>query len=221
MKDLHVHITFIEEVLGSMPSDKQIYENFIASNAPDAKSRAEELETVSKDDYVDKTMTVFPHDEDDNAFAYDYQIKGFFKDSIGFLRKVSDTKSSKIKAYKKLVDGNIFPYPRKIRFLPAEGKKYVELGTCQRPLRASTPQGEREALAMSETVPAGTQMDFHIVCMTPEALAAVRECLDYGIFHGFSQWRNSGKGRFEWEEVECTEFSNADMREKFRTEISK
>lgn len=29
----------------------------------------------------------------------------------------------------------------------------------------------------------------------------VRECLDYGVLRGLGQWRNSGKGRFEWEEV--------------------
>ena len=29
----------------------------------------------------------------------------------------------------------------------------------------------------------------------------VREWLDYGRLRGLFQWRNSGKGRFEWEEV--------------------
>ena len=29
----------------------------------------------------------------------------------------------------------------------------------------------------------------------------VREWLDYGALRGLFQWRNSGKGRFEWEEV--------------------
>lgn len=31
----------------------------------------------------------------------------------------------------------------------------------------------------------------------------VREELDYGRLRGIGQWRNSGKGRFEWEEEEC------------------
>ena len=31
---------------------------------------------------------------------------------------------------------------------------------------------------------------------------SVREWLDYGALRGLFQWRNSGKGRFEWEEVE-------------------
>lgn len=30
---------------------------------------------------------------------------------------------------------------------------------------------------------------------------AVREWLDYGMLRGLGQWRNSGKGRFTWEEI--------------------
>lgn len=29
----------------------------------------------------------------------------------------------------------------------------------------------------------------------------VKEWLEYGQFHGMLQWRNSGKGRFVWEEI--------------------
>ena len=31
--------------------------------------------------------------------------------------------------------------------------------------------------------------------------ALVREWLDYGAYSGIGQWRNSGKGRFTWEEI--------------------
>ena len=40
-----------------------------------------------------------------------------------------------------------------------------------------------------------------ILTLDPSLLPAVREWLDYGKLHGFGQWRNSGKGRFEWEEM--------------------
>lgn len=61
--------------------------------------------------------------------------------------------------------------------------------------------GERVALAASETVPAGTVLEFSILVMNPKDAETVREWLDYGRLRGLFQWRNSGKGRFEWEEV--------------------
>lgn len=38
--------------------------------------------------------------------------------------------------------------------------------------------------------------------MNPKDAETVREWLDYGALRGLFQWRNSGKGRFEWEEVD-------------------
>jgi hypothetical protein len=103
--------------------------------------------------------------------------------------------SNKLKAYKKVIDGTIFVQPRMI-FL--NGK----LGpNCQRPLRAQTAQGERIALANSETVPAGTTFTANIMLLDEGSEKIVREWLDYGQLRGLGQWRNSGKGRFTWKEV--------------------
>ena len=103
----------------------------------------------------------------------------------------------KIKAYKKEIDGLIFPQPREI---PIEFDG--EMGICQRPLRGQTAQGERVALASSESIPAGATMTFDILMLSPDHEKAVREMLDYGKLRGFGQWRNSGKGRFTWELLE-------------------
>ncbi|MEE0146233.1 MAG: hypothetical protein UEP80_07665, partial [Senegalimassilia anaerobia] len=73
-----------------------------------------------------------------------------------------------------------------------------EVGICERPLRADTPHGARVALARSETVPAGTKIRFTLVVMNESDWPLVQEWLDYGQFRGIGQWRNSGKGRFEW-----------------------
>ena len=70
---------------------------------------------------------------------------------------------------------------------------------CQRPLRASTPQGERISLASSESIPEGSEIEFTVKCFIDEDTELVKEWLDYGIFKGISQWRNSGKGRFTYE----------------------
>lgn len=196
MKELKVRITFTEELLGTANSDKDIHSEFIASKAPDAPSREEEVEAVGVDEVERKEMTIFPRNTDGQPIMWDYQIKGFFKDTCGALRKVTGTESSKIKAFKKEIDGLIFPEPRQI-VIKFDGK----MGTCQRPLRASTAQGERIALANSETIPAGATIEFTVKCLLDSHIKAVKEWLDYGAFKGMGQWRNSGKGRFTWEDV--------------------
>ena len=77
-----------------------------------------------------------------------------------------------------------------------------ELSICERPLRAQTMQGERVALASSETAPAGSQITFDVICLSAEHAAVVREWLNYGVLRGLGQWRNSGRGKFVWEELD-------------------
>ena len=72
----------------------------------------------------------------------------------------------------------------------------------QRPLRAQTMQGERVTLAMSEECPANSTISFTVLCLSPEHVAAVREWLNYGYLRGLGQWRNSGRGKFVWEELD-------------------
>ena len=192
-KEMKVRLEFFEEVLGTASSDPEIHEKYIVSNAPDAPSRKEEVEALGVEEVFEKSMTVFPRLDDGTPFLWDYQIKGFFKDSCAMLRKVSNTASSKIKAYKKEIDGLIFVKEREIPFI-FDG----EMGICQRPLRASTAQGERIALSSSETVPAGAKIEFTVQYMVDSDLAAICEWLDYGELRGIGQWRNSGKGRFKW-----------------------
>lgn len=196
MKEMKVRITLLEELLGTASNNREIHSEFIASKAPDAKSREEEIAAIGTDAEIEKSMTVFPKDENGNPFYFDYQVRGFFKDACGMLRKVTGTKSSGLKAYKKEIDGLIFINERRIP-INFDG----EIGNCQRPLRAQTAQGERISLANSETIPAGATMEFTIQCLVDADMAAVREWLDYGKLRGLGQWRNSGKGRFSWEEI--------------------
>lgn len=195
MKEIKVKLTFTEPILGTSPANEDVYRDFIGSKAPDAATVDDEVASLGADAVVEKGMTVFPRLEDGTPFLYDYQIKGFFKDTCGGLRKVKGTESSKIKAYKKEIDKLIFPEPRKIPIV-FDG----EMGECQRPLRAQTAQGERVSLAISEEIPAGAQIEFSVTCLSDDHEKAVREWLDYGRFSGIGQWRNSGKGRFTWEE---------------------
>ena len=195
-KEMKVKITLLEPMLGMTASDPKITETYIASKAPDAKKMEEEIEAIGVDGVVEQGKTVFPRDEQGRPFLWDYQIKGFFKDTCGALRRAKGSKSEKIKAFKKEIDGLLFPEPRKI-IINVAG----EIGDCQRPLRASTPQGDRVALANSEEIPAGSTLEFTIV-MLADYREVIREWLDYGRYRGLGQWRNSGKGRFAWEEME-------------------
>lgn len=196
MTTIKARLTFVEPILGTSPSNEDVYRDFIGSKAPDAATVEDEVEALGVDEVVEKGMTIFPKMEDGTPFLWDYQIKGFFKDSCGGLRKVKDTESAKIKAYKREIDKLIFPQPRRIP-LKFDG----EIGLCQRPLRGQTAQGERIALAISEEIPAGATCELSIVCLHDDHAKVIREWLDYGIFSGIGQWRNSGRGRFEWEEI--------------------
>lgn len=193
---LKVRLTLIEEMLGTANNNPEIHEDYIASKAPDAPSREEEVAALGVEEVVEKTKTVFPRTEDGTPMLWDYQIKGFMKDTCGALKKVTGTKSSAMKAFKKEIDGLIFIQERKIP-IHLSG----EIGECQRPLRAQTAQGERVALANSEAIPPESWMEFTIQCFRPGDIAIVKEWLDYGAFRGIGQWRNSGKGRFTWEEI--------------------
>lgn len=194
---MRVKLTLIEEMLGTSPNCEDIYRQFIGSKSPDADTIEEEVAALGVDEVAEKGMTVFPRNADGKPFMYDYQIKGFFKDACSALNRVAKSESKKIKAYKKVIDGVIFVGEREVVIDMNGG----DMGVCERPLRAQTAQGERVALASSETVPAGSTLEFDIMILEPSYLKAVTEWLDYGQLRGLGQWRNSGKGRFMWEKV--------------------
>lgn len=193
MKELRIRLTFIDDLLGTMPGNRDIFTDFVAKKAETVN---EEAEAIPVDEALEKGTTVFPRTADNKPFIYDYQIRGYFKESCKFLKKVDGTKSSKEKAYKQKIDGLIFVKDRQNVINTDK-----EIGICERPLRASTPQGERISLSRSESIAEGATMEFTVVCMVDSDIELVKEWLDYGRFHGTGQWRNSGKGRFTWEEV--------------------
>lgn len=206
-KILKVKITFLEPVLGTWPSNQNVARDFIASKSPDAATIEDEVAALGADAVADKGMTVFPRNENGEPVLYDYQIKGFFKDSCGMLARVGGktetgkkravNESGKLSAYKKVIDGLIFP---QLRMIPI--KVNGKIGDCQRPLRAQTAQGERVSLANSEEIPAGSTCEFEILLMDESLENAVLEWLDYGVLRGIGQWGNSGKGRFTFDIID-------------------
>jgi len=202
METRRIRIETIDEMLGTNPSDPEIHARFISSKAPDAESREEELKHLPADEMTNREMTVFYRDADGNPEMACNHMYGFFKSACGFLRNVDGMKSKKLTSYKKKIDGLIRVYPdasdKRGRFIPLHMPEGGEVGNCQRPLRAQTMQGERVALANSETVPAGTWFECDILAVDPKMWDLIEEWLDYGELNGLGQWRNSGKGAFGW-----------------------
>lgn len=201
MKRMKIKLTFIEDCLGTASNNKEIHSEYIASKAPDAKSREEEVAAVGVKEYEEKQMTVFPRDDNGNPYFWDYQIRGFFKDTCSALQKCKGEAFTKhscaLKAYKKIIDGCIFIEERKIHIQLAGA-----MGKLERPLRGQTAQGERIALATSETIPEGSVIEFVVRCLSDAHAPAVIEWLDYGKYRGIGQWRNASWGRFKYEAKE-------------------
>ncbi len=195
---MKIRITLIEQMLGTQPANPDIHGEYIAANSADAEKFAEEQAALPAEELVAKGMTVFYRDPTGAPAMMDYHIKGFFKDACGMLSRVKTSKSSGVKAYKKIIDGLIFVGPR---FIPID-MRGGKMGECQRPLRAQTAQGERVSIAHSETIPIGSTMDVEITCLDPAHEKLVEEWFAYGKLRGLGQWRNSGCGRFTWEKLE-------------------
>lgn len=195
---MKIRITFTEPLLGTLPGNPEIAKEFILSRNNKPKIEDDEVDALPADEAIQNSSTVFPRDpETKQPFLWDYQIKGFLKDACSMLKRVKTTKSSKVTAYKKVIDGLIFPTPRKI-YINVVG----EITWCQRPLRGQTAQGERISLANSESIPAGSFIETDIVCLDEALEKLVIEWLNYGAVRGIGQWRNSGMGRFSWLTIE-------------------
>lgn len=147
-----------------------------------------------------------------SPFSFDYQWRGAIKEAWAMLQRAKTNdevqKALKgLKAYKKIVDGQILISQRKVPFILPE--TYLDddgitmhhtlnengmLPVCQRPLRTSGPTGERTALACSEVVPKGSMFMITISVTDDSLWDGIDAALEYLYYHGFSQWRNSGKG---------------------------
>lgn len=224
---LEVTITTREEMIGMAPAPGIYTKHKESAVDPETAQEeyAALCKTLSEDEalaaLVEKGTTFFPK-EDGKPFFWDYQIRGAIKDSWGLLRRCEGTFASSLTAYKKVVDGLVFVKPRKIFIQMPEGGTF---GICERPLRVSTSKGEMTALARGETIPEGAVIKFTIEHfemkgeaprpvmrkgkpvldengkpkMTESLIGnAIEEWLDYGTMRGLGQWRNSGKGVFEY-----------------------
>ena len=215
MKRTKIRITFIEPCLGTLPGDPQIYKEYIATKNPNRTSELVEAEVNSlvndeeTEEFEGRPVTTFARmtlEDGTRVPAINgYVLKGMFKNACSALRDCEDTLSSTVTAYNKKIDQLVFV--NMDRANPLSRINLVDdsilvngiLPICERPLRASTPQGERVAISCSEEVPAGSTVEFEIAALNDTMFALVFEWLDYGMFNGLGCWHNSGKGRFSYE----------------------
>jgi hypothetical protein len=195
MKTFDVTVAFAEPLLGTAPLNKETYTTYIQEQwrkaHPGASPDPDEAATIEES--LEVGTTGFHRSEDGQPFLYDYAVKGFFKDACGMLFRDAESASSKVKAYRKVIDGLIFVTPRRIPLALAG-----EVTMLERPLRAQTAQGERVALARSESAPAGSSMAFVVTTLGSVSETLLREWFTYGALRGMGQWRNSGMGRFDF-----------------------
>lgn len=206
-----LRITFTTELLGAAPLDESIYSSYIASRAPaeavanghtDAELAAVALAEHDARDI--KGRTGFLRDETGRPLVMDYVLRGYLKDAWRAMSKIPGTESAKLKAGLASIN--------RYAFVEGAGdhadKRYIVLrlphggaeSVRERSLRASTPQGERIALAASEQLPVGTWCDIKLAVLHPGLLgeSLLRELLDYGQWQGLGQWRNASNGRFRY-----------------------
>lgn len=187
-------LTLIEPMLGTVPKNKDIYTDYIASKAEKSKSEnadiADEIATVPVNE--ERGWTGF-HEDEQGIFVYDYLIKGFIKEAGNVLK---DEKG--VKALKSKLDSYLFVFPRHIYV----GTKPDDV--FERPLRAMTMQGPRVTLVRSDMVNAGTVLKCELRLLKHKEINEdlLRELLDYGQFQGLGQFRNGSFGRFSYELTE-------------------
>lgn len=193
MDRYRVKLTLTEPILGSVPKDKDVYETYVASLAPD--NTDDEMDTVQEAE--ERGWTGFHRLDDGTFILYDYVFKGFMKSACYFMKQAKAPHSEKLAAYKKKIDGLVFVFPRRVPLIPPEPIDEPE--TLSRSLRAQTPRGERTALAKSDTLPVGTTIEFDVEVLGAITEAMLREWFTYGSRMGLGQWRSGSYGRFEYE----------------------
>ena len=211
METMRVRLTFTDEILGTASARPDVHEKFIASKAPDAATREQEVAAVGVEQAIKDAMTVFPKNEDGEPIFWPYQILGMFKSAQQAINQSVDKSNRKeskqyMASYKSKLDLGVFIKATDSEWgdrsmIVIHMPEGTEMSNCERPLRCETMQGPRVSLANSETCPIGSWIEFDIRTMTADLMERVRSYLDFGLYNGLGQWRNSGKGRYRWTEI--------------------
>ena len=191
VNEYNVTMWFTQPLLGSAPGDPDIYKKFIASKAPDAPTREEELMTNTVENVAAKGTNVFlRRTVTGNPTLGQHTVKGFYKERITATKRQKG--GIEVTNHKTKIVGNItispvfidlqfpeelvkettedvfrkegFGHAQVVRFPHEPGSRFrkVMLPTCDRPLQAETAQGKITSIASSEMAPAGTKIEYKL-----------------------------------------------------------
>lgn len=181
---------FIEPVLGTIPKDRKVFENYVMDQAKTQMEKDKAAEDVERvpEEVESRGWTGFYEDDEGHPILMDYQFKGFLKNAGNVLKD-----ALKIKNLRSHVEQTVFVGPRHI--VLADKPDDV----LERPLRAMTMQGPRVSLMRSDMINPGKQYTLQIKLLEGSKVteAALRGILSYGELSGLLQWRNGGYGRFK------------------------
>ncbi len=197
-KIMNVKIKLTENLLGTVPKDKEVYSTFIETKKPKDidEEEAENIEQIEE-----KGWTGF-HKDDKGLFVYDYFIKGYFKNAGNILKE-----QLRIKNLRSKLSDRLFIMPRRIYFkkqklddtLPTHTYIQSPDGDYERPIRVMIKTGPRVSLVRSDFIAAGTEIEFVVEWLANKEITKelIYKLLEYGKLQGLRQFRNGGFGRFE------------------------
>lgn len=181
---------FIEPVLGTIPKDRNVFENFVMDQAKTEVEKGKATEDLQRvpEEVESRGWTGFYEDDNGHPILMDYQFKGFLKNAANVLKE-----SVGVKNFRSHIETSVFVHPR-----------FIELAdkpddVLERPLRAMTMQGPRVSLMRSDMINPGRQYTLEIWILDKSKVTekAFRDVLSYGELSGLLQWRNGGYGRFK------------------------
>jgi len=200
------NIRLIEPILGSLPASKTVYQDFIASKAPEPDIEGEEEIGMLPDrESNERTKTtVFLRDDDGLCCLMDYQIMGFIKEAGNTLKKIIEYEvQSKNGKSKKTGIINLRSKLTQYLYL---GPRIIHLhrepdGVYERPVKIINKEGVRVCLASSEIINPELSFEIMIGLLPHDELSwsVIEQILEYGQFKGLGQFRNGGYGRFTFD----------------------
>jgi hypothetical protein len=188
-REYHLELTLTEDLLGSVPRNKDVYTDYVASKAPITTDTTGESDMVPEG-LEEKGWTTFYTDEQGRPCLMDYQLKGFLKEAGNTIKEQLN-----FKALRSHIDNEVFVFPRRVVLAEEIA------GTMERPLRAMTMQGPRVTVVRSDFVKEGTEIPVLLKVLDNSKITEdhLREILEYGALKGLGQWRNGSYGRFTYE----------------------